>query len=469
MMKSVNLGYKYRLYPKKEQERILDHQMFVYNQAYNICLNLWQKEGERNKKLEKESRKFRKSVSYDGVVKRALKLRKISFSTVVTQQARINLQKAVKKAFSKEVVAERQKAIAKAQTPKDKAKAAKLGFPKFHSSKDVKQSFVWNNQAVNINDKNMRFKLFRILKQNIELRCHRELPVGYKLASVTISKDATGYYASFNIEFQKEIGVVVLSNNIDISKSLGVDMNAYNFATSIKTDILFESINNITSVQSGHLVDNGSSNRKSLRDSKIVKMLERKQSRRALKAKNTKTKLGKNHKRTQERLNSLQKKTTNKKTDLYHKISSILSNSFDMIAVEDLKLKNQMTKSAKGNEITPGRRVKQKSGLNKTILRASFYQFSSMLEYKQSLNDKLFVRVDPKNTSNTCLECGNIDKKNRLKQDKFKCIACGYETNPDIQAALHIEYRGLQSFGLGTSLVDLKHKAFRSETLVSAS
>lgn len=36
----VTLGYKYRLYPTKDQMNILNHQMFVYNQAYNICLNL---------------------------------------------------------------------------------------------------------------------------------------------------------------------------------------------------------------------------------------------------------------------------------------------------------------------------------------------------------------------------------------------------------------------------------------------
>jgi putative transposase len=140
-----------------------------------------------------------------------------------------------------------------------------------------------------------------------------------------------------------------------------------------------------------------------------------------------------------------------------------------LIAVEDLKLKNQMTKSAKGNEIKHGKKVRQKAGLNRTILRASFYQFSPMLAYKQLLNDKLFVKVDPKNTSITCLECGNVDKANRPKQNIFKCTACCHETNPDYQASVHIEYRGLQSLGLGTSLVDLKHKAFRSASLEVAS
>lgn len=47
--KIVNLGYKYKLYPNKDQMNILNHQMYIYNQAYNICLNLWQKENSKNK------------------------------------------------------------------------------------------------------------------------------------------------------------------------------------------------------------------------------------------------------------------------------------------------------------------------------------------------------------------------------------------------------------------------------------
>ena len=55
--KIVNLGYKYRLYPNKDQIKILNHQMYIYNQAYNICLNLWQKENSKNKDLPKELQK----------------------------------------------------------------------------------------------------------------------------------------------------------------------------------------------------------------------------------------------------------------------------------------------------------------------------------------------------------------------------------------------------------------------------
>ena len=47
-LKTVNLGYKYRLYPTIEQQ-----QMFIYNQAYNICLNLWKEEEEKKQNFAK--------------------------------------------------------------------------------------------------------------------------------------------------------------------------------------------------------------------------------------------------------------------------------------------------------------------------------------------------------------------------------------------------------------------------------
>ena len=392
--------------------KILNHQMYVYNQAYNICLNLWQKENNKNKDLSKENKIFRNAVGYDSVVKRALRLRKLSFSTVVTQQARINFLKAVKKAFSKETVSKRLKAIENATTLKSKVKAFKLGMPTFKSSKDIFQSFNWNNQGYQIIDdinNNSRFKTLRLLKTNFRFRFHRTFPNNYKLSSITISKDAVGYYVSFGIEFKKQIDLNMSIKNISVDKfkPIGIDLNAYNFAVSSNVEFIEEQ--NISTVRQNHLIDNGATNRKGLRFNRLIKVLERKQSRRVIKElKNcklnkTKFKLGNNHKKTQKKLNKLTKKISNQKIDLYHKISTELTNKFDMIVVEDLKIKN-MSKSSKGNEINHGKMVKQKSGLNRTILNASFYQFVSMIQYKTTmLNDKLFVKVNPQYTSQELL------------------------------------------------------------------
>lgn len=49
MEKKIHLGYRYKLKISDGQKSFLDHHMFIYNQAYNICLNLWLKENEKNK------------------------------------------------------------------------------------------------------------------------------------------------------------------------------------------------------------------------------------------------------------------------------------------------------------------------------------------------------------------------------------------------------------------------------------
>jgi putative transposase len=271
------------------------------------------------------------------------------------------------------------------------------------------------------------------------------------------SKDNDNYYVSFNIEFSKEMGVKITGENIDINRSIGIDLNAYSIAVSEDMEALFKGKHqNQISISLKHLISNGANDRKALKYAKAIKVLERKQSKRVLKAKKdkskSKTKLGANHKKSQKKLNRKTKKVSDQKKDLYHKISKTLTESFELIAVEDLKTKN-MSKSSKGNENVHGKKVKQKSGLNRTILNASFYQFSAMLKYKQTmLNDKHFIKVDPKYTSLECSKCGCRDKNNRPKQDRFECTECGFKVNPDIQASQTILKRGLIVFGLGTSL-----------------
>ncbi len=79
-------------------------------------------------------------------------------------------------------------------------------------------------------------------------------------------------------------------------------------------------------------------------------------------------KLGLNFKKTQNRLNKIYNKSANIKKDLTHKITHRIVNEFDLIAVEKSQIKN-MTKRAKLKN------VKAKSGLNRSILDTSFYQF----------------------------------------------------------------------------------------------
>ncbi len=74
-----------------------------------------------------------------------------------------------------------------------------------------------------------------------------------------------------------------------------------------------------------------------------------------------------------------------------------------MIAIDDLRVSSNMSKSAKGNTEEHGKNVKAKSGLNKSILDQGWYEFRRQLEYKQLWNGGLVVAVPAQYTSKPAL------------------------------------------------------------------
>ena len=99
-----------------------------------------------------------------------------------------------------------------------------------------------------------------------------------------------------------------------------------------------------------------------------------------------------------------------------------------------------MTGSAKGTVDNPGRNVKAKSGLNRSILDQRWGMFAVVLDYKLSERggELVLVYVDPVYTSQACAECGSIDAANRKDQATFICIHCGHADNADTNAARNI-------------------------------
>ena len=77
----------------------------------------------------------------------------------------------------------------------------------------------------------------------------------------------------------------------------------------------------------------------------------------------------------------------------------------------------------------------------------SFADLGQKIEYKAKMNGVIFTQVDPRYTSQTCSRCGNIAKKSRINQATYKCISCGISLNADINAAVNIARRGVNSMG----------------------
>ena len=123
-----------------------------------------------------------------------------------------------------------------------------------------------------------------------------------------------------------------------------------------------------------------------------------------------------------------------RRKDWAEKTSTGIARRFDLIRVEDLRIRN-MTRSAKGNRGDPGRNVRAKAGLNREILRSGWGLLVRRLEQKAPGRAE---KVRPHFTSQRCSACGHTDAESRESQADFRCVACGYACNADVNAARNI-------------------------------
>lgn len=154
-----------------------------------------------------------------------------------------------------------------------------------------------------------------------------------------------------------------------------------------------------------------------------------------------KVKFSNNWNKAKARITRLHGKIANLRRDYLHKTTTAISKNHAMVVIENLQVRN-MSKSAAGSIKDPGRNVRQKSGLNRSILDQGWFEFRRQLEYKQAWSGGDVLAVNPRNTSRTCPCCGHVSAENRLTQARFECVECGYENNADVVGAINILERG---------------------------
>jgi putative transposase len=134
------------------------------------------------------------------------------------------------------------------------------------------------------------------------------------------------------------------------------------------------------------------------------------------------------------RIARLRAREADRRKDWCEKTSTDLARRFDVIRFEDLKIRN-MTRSARGTADIPGVNVRQKAGLNRSILAQGWGLLVQRTE------DKAPGRVEKvwaAYTSLRCSACGWIDKDSRDSQAGFCCVSCGFSCNADINASINI-------------------------------
>ncbi len=146
---------------------------------------------------------------------------------------------------------------------------------------------------------------------------------------------------------------------------------------------------------------------------------------------------GSNRRRgTAGKLRKLHRKRARRRDNATHQISRKVADTAHTVVLEDLNTK-AMTRSAKGTVENPGKNVKQKAGLNRSILASGWGQLERKFAYKAG--ELRFV--EPAYTSQACSQCGHTAKSNRPSQPVFACGACGFQANADHNAAINILVR----------------------------
>ena len=130
----------------------------------------------------------------------------------------------------------------------------------------------------------------------------------------------------------------------------------------------------------------------------------------------------------------LRARETDRRKDWAEKASTGIARRFDLIRVEDLQIGN-MTRSAKGTRDHPGRNVRAKAGLNRGILGSGWGLLVRRLQDKAPGRVE---KVSPALTSQRCSACGQVDRDSRESQAVFRCTACGFAGNADVNAAKNI-------------------------------
>lgn len=146
-----------------------------------------------------------------------------------------------------------------------------------------------------------------------------------------------------------------------------------------------------------------------------------------------------NRRKAVRRVQRVQARIARQRKDFLNKLSHRIAKSHGVVVLEKLEVRN-MVRSAAGTVEKPGRNVRAKSGLNRSILDQGWGLFRSMLSYKLAANGGRLVEVAPHNTSRACSACGVVDAESR-KAQRFRCTSCGHTMHADWNAAINIYRR----------------------------
>ena len=234
-----------------------------------------------------------------------------------------------------------------------------------------------------------------------------------RIGTVTVSKDSADRYF---VSMQLGSDTPFVNKLTRTNSQIGIDLNTENFLTTSE----------------GKVIDNPRYYR--MIKGRLAKA-QRTLSRRERRAKKEKRSLrnSKNYQKQRRLVAKIHDKIRNQRNNFLNVNSTRLINNHDLIVAENLKSKNMLKNHA----------------LALSISDVGWRSFLQKLAYKADLYQRTFIVVHPKNTTQTCHECGFImgsgnTKKLTLKDREWTCPACQTHHIRDVNAAKNILSKGLK-------------------------
>ena len=275
-----------------------------------------------------------------------------------------------------------------------KKKGYKIGKLRFKGY-DLFKSIFYSQSGFIIGNK----KIILSKVGKIKAEFHREIKGNIK--GIIISKRADKWYACIQIENPKQEKKQIKLKPNTSQKAVGIDMGIKHFLADSNSKV----VENPRFLQ---------------KTADKIAMLQRQLA---------KKKKGSNRRnKVKLRLSKSYEHLQNQRKDFAHKLSTEYVKNYGIIAVENLNIQGMV----------------RNNRLSKSIYDAAWNLFISYLSYKAESAGRILVKVDPKDTTQTCSVCGRKNTEHlQLSQRTFKCSYCKIELDRDINAARNILIKAL--------------------------
>jgi putative transposase len=229
---------------------------------------------------------------------------------------------------------------------------------------------------------------------DIKVIVHRQIPDGFEIKTVSVTKKAAGYYVTLSLDDKT---VTKIKPDFNANNIVGIDVGLIDFIVT--------------------------SDDERIAAPKFLRKAERKL--KSAQRRVSRRKKGSNRrKKAIKKLGIQHKKVADTPKDFHFKTANDLLKKYDVVAVEKLNIKGLA-----------------RTRLAKSVNDAGWGQFITILSNKAENAGLKVIAVNPNGTSQECSNCGHKVKK-PLSQRMHNCPVCHTSLCRDLNAAINIKNRG---------------------------